>query len=107
MTESEWDRLSWDRKSFLLLQKIAPFYYLEGGHLMKNGVHFYVDPQALSIAAESHIKLRNLKSEYISALTHLLIGDNTPDRDDLWTFVTATPSERCLVAYNCLEAQHG
>jgi hypothetical protein len=103
MTESEWDRLSWDRKSFLLLQKIAPFYYLEDGHLMKNGVHAYVDPQALSIAAESHIRLRNLKSEYIRELTKLLIGDNTPDQGDLWTFVTATPSERCLAAYKCLE----
>lgn len=103
MTESEWDRLSWDRKSFLLLQKIAPFYYLEDGRLMKNGVHAYIEPQALSTAAESHIKLRNLKDRYINELTHLLIGDNTPDRGDLWTFVTAGPSERCLAAYNCLE----
>ena len=103
MDKDSWDRLSWDRKSFLLLQRFAPFYYLEEGRLMKNGIRTHVEPYALSIAAESHIKLRSLQSQYISQLTHLLIGDNTPTPDDLWNFVTATPSERCLAAYNVLE----
>ena len=105
MTRDEWERLSWSRKSYLLLQRFAPFYYLQDGCLMKNGVHAYVEPYSLSLTAESHIKLRNLKSEYIKELTKILIGDNTPDRDDLWPLVTATPSERCLAAYNVLEGK--
>ena len=52
---------------------------------------------------EVAISLRNLQSQYIHSLTYLLIGDNTPTPDDLWVFVTATPSERCLAAYNVLE----
>jgi hypothetical protein len=50
---------------------------------------------------ERWIAHQDLRREYVNELAR--ITDCTPTSDHLWLLVTATPSERCLAAYNCLE----
>jgi hypothetical protein len=95
MTKDEWDRL--------------PF--IERYELVRGlcDIPEYVDSDSARFIfmVEQWIAHRDLRDEYVKELCLLIVGYySSMSGSDLWLLVTATPSERCLAAYNVLEAQH-
>ena len=108
MTRDEWDRLSLGQRNVLILNAIydwdgSPYSFHDGQLWFRETQATFTHPNDISHLAEMELIHRGLRDKYIHSLTTVLIGDNTPDCNDLWAFVTATSSERCLAAYNCLE----
>ena len=118
MDRDSWDRLSPGERDVLILNAIfnngvystAYSYHdnqlwasIRGGAESVSNWSPSSKPDFSTI--EYDLKHRGLGDKYIRELCHMLIGfsPNTVQFEDLWPLVTATPSERCLAAYNVLE----
>ena len=117
MDRDSWDRLSPGERDALILNATASrdFHYsfhddqlwlsLRGGPESSSDVIPTSNLNQCHGFVEREIRHRGLGDKYLRELCRMLIGisPNTIQFEDLWSLITATPSERCLAALNTLE----